>query len=308
MLIHKQENDLAIPDALKFKAELRPLAFADKEEKKWENYPIDRHQALVRDDTDEPLAIVGNRYEPTQYYDIALKQMQGLEKSGLLKQSNFICYDYLFDNGARWKRDVCLTDLTIEPKVGDLVQFNQTAKSSHDGSLCNTTDSTPKRLSCANGCLSAIWQLIFRFRHTQNFDVENLVTIFNASTEHFYEMEPYFKSMGTTKISVKDVELALKQTICKRRKTKKKNIDHKEKLLGWLIGQYKKEAQTLDNTVWAFYNALTNWATHPELYDYKEDAKMHNLVEDNSNKVLLFLQSPQWDRIAFDPIRSNLNF
>jgi len=291
MLIHTQENNLAIPEKLNFHVELKPMSFLNSAD---DRVDIPDHSVLVRKDTEEPLSIVGNRYEPTQYFDIAEKQMQGLEKSGLLKQSNFICYDYLYDNGARWKRDVCLTDLTIEPKVGDLVQFNQTAKSSHDGSLCNTTDSTPKRLACDNGMLQAIWQLVFRFRHTQNFDVENLVSIFNASTEKFYEMEPYFKSMGNTKISVKDVELALKQTICKRKATKKKNIDHKEKLLGWLIGQYKKEAVNLDDTVWAFYNALTNWATHPELYDYKEDAKMHNLVEDNSNKVLVFLQSPQF--------------
>ena len=66
---------------------------------------------------------------------------------------------------------------------------------------------------------------------------------------------------------------------------KKKNIDHREKLLGWLINQYKKETVALDDTVWAFYNALTNWATHPELYDYKEDSKFYNIEESNKNQV-----------------------
>ena len=138
--------------------------------------------------------------------------------------------------------------------------------------------------------LQAIWQLVFSFRHTVGFDVDNLVSIFNASTEKFFEMEPYFKNMTKTKMSISDVERLLKKTICKRKATKKKNIDHKEKLLGWLLAQYKKEAVNLDDTVWAFYNALTNWATHPELYDYKEDSKFYNIEESNKNQVLLFFK------------------
>ena len=303
MLINTQENNLAIPEKLNFQVELKPMSFLKESEKSFVEIPD--HSVLIRKDTEQPLSIVGNRYEPTQYYDIIEKQTEGLEKSGLLKNSNFICKDFLIDGGRRFKREVVMKDLTIEPKVGDLVQFTQTAKSSHDGSLCNISDSTPKRLACDNGMLQAIWQLVFSFRHTVGFDVENLVSIFNSSTEKFFEMEPYFKTMANTKISVKDVELALKQTICKRKATKKKNIDHREKLLGWLINQYKKETVALDDTVWAFYNALTNWATHPELYDYKEDSKFYNIEESNKNQVLLFFRSKQWENIAFDPIRSN---
>lgn len=291
MLIHTQENNLALPEKLHFHVKLKPMSFLNKAD---DRVDIPDHSVLVRTDTEQPLSIVGNRYEPTQFHDIIEKQTEGLEKSGLLKNSNFICKDFLYDGGRRFKREVIMKDLTIEPKVGDLVQFTQTAKSSHNGSLCNISDSTPKRLACDNGMLQAIWQLVFAFRHTAGFDVENLVSIFNSSTEKFFEMEPYFKSMTKTKMSISDVERLLKKTICKRKATKKKNIDHKEKLFSWLLAQYKKEAVNLDDTVWAFYNALTNWATHPELYDYKEDSKFYNIEESNKNQVLLFFQSPAW--------------
>ena len=293
MLIHTQENNLEIPDKLKFKAELRPMSFLDNKKK---NKDISQELAsvLIRSDTEEPLSIVGSRYEPTQYYDLAKKQADGLEKSGLLDKHKFICKDFLFENGRKWKRQVLIKDLTIEPKVGDIVNFQNTTKSSHDLSLPNITDSTPNRFACSNGMVTAIWQLIFAFRHTRNFEVDVLSNIFEESAKKFLEMEPYFNSMGQKKVSVSDVEHSLKQTICKRKATKKKNIDHKEKLLGWLLEQYAKETQLLGNTVWAFYNALTHWATHPEDYAYHEDSKFHNLQEKNTNKVLVFLQTPQF--------------
>ena len=293
MLIHTQENNLEIPDKLKFKAELRPMSFLDTKKK---NKDISQEMAsvLVRTDTEEPLSIVGSRYEPTQYYDLAQKQADGLEKSGLLNKHNFICKDFLFENGRKWKRSVLIKDLTIEPQVGDIVNYQNIAKSSHDLSLPNITDSTPNRLNCSNGMVTAIWDMVFAFRHTIGFNVDVLSNIFEESAKKFIEMEPYFKSMGQKKVSVSDVELSLKQTICKKRKSKKQNIQHKEKLLGWLLEQYHKETNMLGNTMWAFYNALTNWATHPELYPYKEDSKFHNLQEKNTNKVLVFLQSPQF--------------
>jgi|TARA_Y100000296_G_C5169588_1_gene256547 hypothetical protein len=299
MLIHTQENDLSIPDKLNWEVATRPLNYKSKGTFTFpkgilKDVPEDMYSCLVRDDTEEFISIVGSRYVATQYKDICEKQAQGLEKSGLLKKGNFTCKDYLFDGYGKFKRDVIWDDFTIEPKVGDLVNFKQSARSSHDGSIPNLTDGTPRKLSCDNGMLSPIWQLIFAFRHTVNFNIEVLADIYEESTKKFFEMEPYFKSMGEKSISKTEVERTLKETICRRIATKKNKKEHNEKLLGWLLEQFNVEAGELGLTVWAFYNTLTHWATHPEQYDYKENTKFHNIARQNSDKVLVFLNTPQF--------------
>ena len=299
MLIHTQENDLSIPDKLNWEVATRPLNFKSKGNFTFpkgilKDVPEDRYSCLVRDDTEEFISIVGSRYEPTQYKDICEKQAQGLEKSGLLKKGNFTCKDYLFDGYGKFKREVVLDDLTIEPKVGDIVNFKQSSISSHDGSIPNTSDSTPRKLSCDNGMITPLWKLIFTFRHTVNFNIEVLTDIFEESTKKFFEMEPYFKSMGEKRISRSEVEQTLKETICRRIATKKNKREHNEKLLGWLLEQFNVEASELGYSMWAFYNTLTHWATHPEQYDYKENTKFHNIARQNSDKVLVFLNTPQF--------------
>jgi len=62
------------------------------------------------------------------------------------------------------------------------------------------------------------------------------------------------------------------------------------------LEQFDVESNELGTTLWAFYNTLTHWATHPELYDYKENTKLHNLAEKNKDKVLIFIRSPQWQK------------
>ena len=298
MLIHTQENDLST-NHLNWNVEKRPLKALAKNTEELNQFtendlisiPSNNSMALVREDTDEFISVVGNRYEPTQYKDICDKQAQGLEKSGLLNKGNFVCKDFMFDGYGKFKRVVEFKNITIEPKKDDIVAFRQTAKSSHDGSIPNTTDSSPMRLVCSNGMLSPLWQLIYTFRHTTNFNIEVLTDIYKQSTEKFFEMEPYFASMNQKGISKVEVEMALKETICKRKATKRNKKTYNEKLLEWLMGQFYKESNNLGFTMWAFYNTLTHWATHPDQYEYSENAKLHNIARTNEQKVLVFLRS-----------------
>ena len=295
MLIHTQKNNLSIPKELDWETELidvKEVCFGKKD--MISSIPEGKHHFVVRKDTQEYISMVGSNYKPTEYKDICEKQAQGLEKSGLLNKGNFTCRDYMFDGYGKFKRSVTFEDITIEPRVGDIVNFQQSGISSHDGSIPNTTDATPNRLACLNGMFTPVFKVIENFRHTRRFDIEILTDIYKKSTEKFFEMEPYFADMDKMRVSKFQIESALKETICKRKATEKKPRGYNEKLLELLMAQYLTEASKLGDTMWAFYNALTYWATHPENFEYKENAKLHNLERSNTDKVLVFMQSPQF--------------
>ena len=301
MLVKTQKNNLSV-EHLKFDVEKIDMFgnLGDKtahlDNENIIEVPTEDRVMLIRKDTKEYISTVGGRYYPVNYWELAEKQAEGLEQSGLLKKGDFEVKDYFFEGVRKFRRDVTWKDLTIEPKVGDIVNFRQSCSSSLNGSWSTITDGTPSRLSCANGMVSPMWQLIFKFRHTVGFEIENLVNIFKVSTERFFEMEPYFNSMGNKSISKSEIEMALRETICKRKPTGKNKRNHNQKLLGWLLEQFDVESNELGTTLWAFYNTLTHWATHPELYDYKENTKYHNLAEKNKDKVLVFMRSPQWQK------------
>lgn len=288
----EQINDLNA-DHLKFEVELREMAFK-KDLKVTSKYTNEinpfKYKALVRKDNQEFISVVGNRYEPQNFFDLVEKQQEGLEKAGLLK-GNFICRDYMFEGSAKFRRDIILKDLTIEPRKGDIVNFRSSCSSSHDGSWSTTGNCTPERLACLNGMVQPVWNVIHKFRHTQNFYIDDLKTYFKICAQHFNEMEPYFKKMGNIGVKRHDVASELKRALCKRNPSKRNKSNYNEKLYEWLMHTFDVESKDLGTTLWAFYNTLTHWSSHPEQYDYKDDTKLYNVSKDNEQKILVFIKN-----------------
>ena len=61
------------------------------------------------------------------------------------------------------------------------------------------------------------------------------------------------------------------------------------KQLDALMKQYHEERQTLGNTAWAAYNAMTHWASHPDA------SKPYNVERTRSNAVAKALRSNTWN-------------
>lgn len=143
---------------------------------------VESHKAIVRNDTNSVIGIVGRDYLPIQNNDA------------------FAMFDVLCKkHGARWNRagsfyggSKVYLQATIgkgEVKVGDIVENRITIFNAFDGSHSYEVDSTPYRLVCANGMRAMDRSRAIKvcIRHTKNamYRYEEALRVFGIAQKEF---------------------------------------------------------------------------------------------------------------------------
>ena len=224
---------------------------------------IDDKYAVVREDTNDVLGVVGGKYTPIQNEKVLELVIAGAEKVGLEAKLS----GGLFDNGAKYYIQVKSENLLLPNN--DLVEGFITGVNSHDGSTSLRFGNTNTTISCKNQ-FSRLFKehLKTSFRHTSSaasqidamaFDLEKQLLLEQAMFDQMLKLtQAPLQDFGTkvTDIILKEVAGLETATITDDLSTKKMNIiDDLKDSLG-------SEISDKGRTLWGAFSGLTHYTTH----------------------------------------------
>lgn len=273
-----------------FPVEFHPLKYWDEHNTDQDIYvPESLGRVLVRTDTNQPLAIHKGRYTIKTNED-CVNQMDDAIRAANIGTD----YDWnitTIDQGRRMKATVDFRDLVVEPAKDDYIHFRISLFNSYDGTWSFIFSAAGLRLWCLNGCTTPDNVASSRNKHTASINVEQEAGKIGKALDAFMnQREVWQKYMG---ISLRDhretVEQWLKTRLCMY-PTATSNLKYNERQLETLMRQYDKECSSLGSNMWALYNTLTHWASHPE------DNRAHDAITTRNRdmQIAKAMSSNEW--------------
>jgi len=233
-----------------------------------------------------------------------------------LPTDNVKVIDRLYDGGLKAHRTVLFDDLASDVgKNGDRVQCRMDIFNSVDMSWAFQIFSGAYRDLCRNtlvfGGEKAYHQ---KRRHTRNLAPEAVISKATMGLNVWQNNRDQMRLWSGSAMSQKDFANVLAGTICQK-KTEAAQAGQgsqvNETLMNRLLHGFQQERAELGNTMWAGYNALTDWSTHTdkgwtngagqEFVGQKKTAKTHNVQRQRMDMVRSVLTSPAWssfERVA----------
>lgn len=222
--------------------------------------PIQGHKAIVRMDNREVLGVHGSRYTAVTNTEVVSSIIDAMQTANLSKDVTMTIKS--IEGGRKMRGEILFNDLTIEPEVGDYVQFRISFFNSYDGSWAFSQAADGLRLWCLNGCTSPIATARTRFKHTQSINVEASAAKIKTGYASFINQREVWQSWMKTNVAQSTVEMFFKATLAKAFTRQTTVTKTNEKQLEHLLKIWDDEKQQLGQNKWALYNCLTYWATH----------------------------------------------
>jgi len=234
------------------------------------------HSFLYRPDSDAILGTVGNRYEVVDNVDVLVPAMNSILNSGL-DLTDLKVNVSLGNGGASTFVTVDLPAHTVQMgrKIGDIGRMALKIINSYDGSLRATLVTFVSRYWCTNGCMVNGSAESGFIKHTSQANVPNLVNNLKTSLELFKNSEGVYEVMSDAPLPMEkawqfmNLFLGRSWRDCLKDEFALSYINE-EKLrenssASYIWEQHRtKYVPELGNNCFAFYNALTDWATHKD--------------------------------------------
>lgn len=278
---------------------------------------LDGYSALINAASGELLDTrpIGKSYNLVPHDLLFAKQADMLWDSEL-PTDNVRVIDRLYDGGLKAHRTVLFDDLASDVgKNGDRVQCRMDIFNSVDMSWAFQIFSGAYRDLCRNtlvfGGEKAYHQ---KRRHTRNLAPEAVISKATMGLNVWQNNRDQMRLWSGSTMSRDDFANVLAGTICKK-KTEAAQAGQgsqvNETLMNRLLHGFQQERAELGNTMWAGYNALTDWSTHTdkgwtngagqEFVGQKKTAQTHNVQRQRMDMVRSVLTSPAWssfERVA----------
>jgi len=271
--------------------------------------PNDIGVGLRRVDTMEPLAIVSDSYEPTQYLTIVDQIEDALNVSGLdLTDADFSTNTY--DNGAKMELVAKFPAHAQDIDGTGLVVPQFVFRTSHNRTWANNGMMGLFRAFCYNTLVSGDKLAYVYGRHTKGFDAVSFGAKIRAASEYISgEGLTKMKGWYNTEVHRDDAIDLFTKTLAKRfDNVKRKNVANKVMLSNLMKtfdnenrhvhgkGLYEKYGTQVKGSLWTAYQAATDWSTHtssrnPKMYNTTGIHNKRVLREDAVKKMLV---SPTW--------------
>lgn len=242
-------------------------------------------QAVVRDDTEEIIAVHGDRFRLTKNEEIFPRFDNVIRASGLITD-NLAIKDQISHNGARAIRTYTFNDHKVEIAKGDVVALELKVINSYDGAFAFQTLLGALRLVCTNGLV--IGQTFSRSygKHTSGLDIDAAVARTRGALDIYLQNTQMWQEWTTTKID-DNTAIALINRM--------PNIN--DKLAHQIFGYWETEKVELGSTLWALFNALTYWSTHADVRA-SSIANAPTIVLDREARVRRVVTHPEWHALA----------
>ena len=239
--------------------------------------PATMQKAIIRSDTNQPLATVGKKYTIVKHQDVVKSIRDAISKANISK--DFTENIEVFDSGKRIRGSMLFNDMTIEPMVGDYIKFQVLFYNSYDGTWSFSVAGMGYRLFCKNGCADKHSIAKTVNKHTANINIKASAKQIERSADSFTNNIVWYKQMSQAKMTDAEAEIFFKRNMCRAyTKTSEEKINKKrlEKLMGFWIDNKRQ----VGANKWALYNACTYWSTHTN------DVKNPEVVRNEREKIV----------------------
>lgn len=302
---HLIANELPQLDKLAFKAEKVPFHPLG------DSIPWNGQKAVVRADkrgqAESQLGIVGDGYQIAQNEHLRAQLQTAFEHCtdyGVINNRNFL-------KGATLKettsRNGAFSKMTFSfPQAGARIRqlrnafgrgtpndtelnFQVSIVNTFDGSKPVTAYTGAIDLVCTNGMMGLSIDAFSKRKHTTRLDLSYLVPMLEQGIRDYQQRVGVWQLWAERKLSPEQAESTLKANGVAARLTKN------------LMEQYEQEARDRGQTVWAFYSALTYYASHNEGAFTVRNTGADNVADTLHQRgatVERLIQSNAWDHMV----------
>lgn len=235
---------------------------------------IDSHVALIREDNNTPLSVVGKNYNPVNHPD-AFKTAENVIMLSDLDIEGITRDVGCSHNGARAYATYTLPNHRVNlGRNGDDVALTISARNSFDGSWSFIVEVGGYRFICTNLQVFANNFAIHKSKHTRGLNLQHVADKLSESVKFYDQETELWKEMVDTKIYNSEAMSILAHLA--KAKTVDSHLSNylspdlildepdvvRNKTLKSLYHRWLWNKNSLDSTAWALYNAMTEWATH----------------------------------------------
>ena len=280
--------------------------------------PLSRDMGVMlsRTDTNKPVPIGTEAYEPVQYKDIVSSVEAALNMSGMdMTDAKF--ETNVHDNGAKLElrakfpaHSLCLEVRGNRDEVIPEFVF----RTFHNRTWANNGMMGLWRGFCYNTLVSGDKLAYVYGRHTKNFSIPAFAAKIRAAGEYISnDGLKQMKDWYHTDVSRDNVINLFTHTLAKRTdNVARKTVANKVMLSNLMKifdqenrhlhgrGHYEKYATRNAGTLWTAYQAATCWSSHDKIVGYSGngDRPSHSTIGVREEKVRKMLHSPQWLQLA----------
>ena len=301
----------------------KPLTFKDTINTDAINFPVDRvpvygyrpHRdeyikipdkwEIVRTDNHASLGVVGSKYELDPYINHVTAVTQAVTEmidtdqlDGYNAKADFKVYE----GGRKMNLTIDFPNHTIEPQIDDIVRFQFKDSDSYNQTWARRLNYQGFRLWCLNGCTTSAFNLGFYSKHTKSISsdesIARMIRNMKVAVEAFKSDEQDFKKWATTHVERNDVLGVFKKTLASYENAKTGDTKVSDNKMKDLKISLQSNTNHLGWTVWAAYNAATEWASHLDRGVREVRGAEHNVVRSRQTDVAKMLRSNPWKEMA----------
>ena len=263
---------------------------------------IDSHVALVREDNNQLLSVVGAGYKPV-HHRTAFRtaenviQLSDLDITGITRETR------CSHNGARAYSIYTLPEHRVNlGRKNDDVALTISARNSFDGSWSFTVEVGGFRFICLNMQVFANNFAIHKSKHTKGLNLQRVADKLSEAVKFYDQETELWQEMVDTKVAPdsamgilahlansKSAEAHLKNRLNISLYGTQAILDEpdviRNKTLSKLWNYWIYNSKQLDTTAWALYNAMTEWATHGSVTKKSSIGNYASLQIDRLDKV-----------------------
>ncbi|MCP4705277.1 MAG: DUF932 domain-containing protein [candidate division Zixibacteria bacterium] len=215
---------------------------------------VESHKAIVRDDSNSIIGIVGKGYEPIQNSHAFSFMDTICEKFGAQYE-----YCYSIDNGSKMIMQAKMTE-KFEVRPGDVIQQYITGINSFNGTTPLRAYFTPIRMFCDNQCrasLRAATEAV-SIRHTKNAlsYVEEAFRVFGMGVEYFEAFQEQAQHLAQKAVDGKMVDKFLRECMGEPDSTRRQNQFDEVTAL------FEHGKGNNGSSAWDLYNGITEYVDH----------------------------------------------
>ena len=238
---------------------------------------VNSHRAIVRNDNDFAIGVVGKNYNPVNHPD-AFKTAENVIMLSDLNIDGITRDVGCSHNGARAYATYTLPNHRVNlGREGDDVALTISARNSFDGSWSFVVEVGGYRFICTNLQVFANNFAIHKSKHTRGLNLQRVADKLSEAVTFYDQETELWKEMVDTKIThqqamstlaylanAKSVDSHLKSNDRPFYITDILNEPDviRNKTISNLWTRWMNNSKSLDTTAWALYNAMTEWATH----------------------------------------------
>lgn len=293
---------------LDFEVETQPLSIVLEDCNKVTYSQDMPGQVIVRKDNNEPLNIVSDDYNPTQYLTIVDEIEKALFMSGLdLNDAEF--KTNVYEGGRKMELVAKFPKHAQDIDGTGLIVPQFVFRTSHNGTWANNGMMGLFRNFCYNTLVSGNKLSYVYGKHTKNFDPISFGAKIKTASEYIAgdgltEMKRWYQ----TELDRDKAKHLFTNTLARRFDNVKRKYVANKNVLSNLMkifdkenqhvhgrGLYEKYATRDKGSLWTAYQAATAWSTHVD--DSKRQSKEHNKRVNREEAVRKMLGSDTWNSL-----------